>query len=135
MTRARGAPLTRAFVDTSALLALLVPTDSHHAGAVRAFERLRLAGAELITSSYVLSEVYALLGRRFGLTAVSNFRKLFAPVLDIVWVDEALHERALDLLASRSRRRLSLVDAVSLVIIEDSLVDEIFAFDKHLVGT
>ena len=45
--------------------------------------------------------------------------------------DEDLHERGLDLLLSRKRRRLSLVDAVSFVQVEAQRLDRAFAFDEH----
>jgi predicted nucleic acid-binding protein len=124
--------MSRVFVDTSALLALLVPSDRQHKAAARRFEALATSRAELVTSSYVLAEVYALLGRRFGAGAIRQFRALFAPLLSTVWVDEGLHERGLDRLLARYKRRLSLVDAVSLEILDQCRIDEVFAFDKHL---
>ncbi|MCK5651922.1 MAG: PIN domain-containing protein, partial [Gemmatimonadetes bacterium] len=84
------------FVDTSAILALLVPTDTAHARARESFQRLAAARAPLITSSYVMVETYALLQSRLGLEAVRAFRGEFAPLLDTLWVTEETHERALD---------------------------------------
>jgi predicted nucleic acid-binding protein len=124
----------RVFVDTSALLALLVPTDRRHADAKRRFAALGAARAGLVTTSYVLLETYALLGRRMGRDAVRQFREGFAPLLEVRWVDSDLHERALDLLLKEARRRLSLVDAASLVALREMKVDDVFAFDAHLEG-
>jgi predicted nucleic acid-binding protein len=67
----------------------------------------------------VLVETYALLGRRIGLAAMKAFRNDIRPLLDIMWVDESLHERALDLLFDRNVRELSLVDAVSFITMRD----------------
>jgi len=66
--------LSRVFVDTSALIALVVANDSAHASALRVFTRLELQQAALVTSSYVLVETYALIGRRYGLPVVRDFR-------------------------------------------------------------
>jgi predicted nucleic acid-binding protein len=122
--------LSRVFIDTSAVFALLVPTDQAHERACRIFDRLRAREAVLITTSYSLVETNALLERRFGRSATAAFRSDFAPLLDIVWVDEDLHERGLDLLLQRPSG-LSLVDAVSFIIIRDRKLDEVFAFDRH----
>ncbi len=121
--------MSRVFVDTSALLALLNPHDTAHKRARAAFERLATASDALVTTSYVLVESYALIGRRLGAEAVRAFRESFAPLLEVTWVDEQLHEAGLDLLLSRKSRRLSLVDAVSFVAIRRHAVDRVFAYD------
>jgi uncharacterized protein len=119
------------FTDTSGLLALLNPEDENHARAKGAFTDLRARRASLVSTSFVLVETYALLGRRFGLDAVRNFRSDFAPLIEVVWVDEPLHEAGLDLLLGRRTRRLSLVDAVSFVTMRQRNISEAFAFDPH----
>jgi uncharacterized protein len=119
------------FVDTSAILALLSADDAHHRAAKRAFEALAGEEAGLVTTSYVLVETYALLGRRFGRDAGRRFREEFAPLLGIVWVDEDLHEAGLDLLSSSQARDVSLVDAVSFAAMRGRRMERAFAYDKH----
>ncbi len=121
------------FADTSGLLALLNAKDANHARAVRAFANLRARQASLVSTSFVLVETYALLGRRLGLEAVRRFRADFAPLIDVVWVDDTLHNAGLDLLLDRRRRLLSLVDAVSFITMRARGVEEVFAFDPHFV--
>ena len=55
------------FADTSSLLALLEAKDQNHASAERAFATLRSRRASLASTSFVLAETYALVGRRLGL--------------------------------------------------------------------
>ena len=119
------------FADTSALLALLNPADENHDRAQRAFATLRTRKASVHSTSYVLVETYALVGRRLGLEAVRSFRTDFAPLIDVVWVDDMLHNAGLDLLLDRRKRLLSLVDAVSFVTMRQSHMAEAFAFDPH----
>jgi uncharacterized protein len=123
--------LTRTFLDTSAVLALFVPADVSHQEAKQIFENLRSRTAALLTTSYVLLETYALLGRRLGLAAVRTFREDFVPLLDVVWVDSDLHDRGLDLLLERAVRDLSLVDTVSFLVIKERGIESAFAFDGH----
>jgi len=118
------------FVDTSAILALMVGSDRAHREAVEILEKLRNRRAELVTTSYVLVETYALLDRRLGRDAVRDFRGSFAPLLRVIWVDDAIHERGLDRL-EKSPHTLSLVDAVSLEAIRRHRILEAFAFDRH----
>jgi predicted nucleic acid-binding protein len=121
----------RVFVDTSAILALLIASDVAHPSACRAFERLKEAEASLVTTSYVLVDTYALLGRRIGMSAVADFRERFAPLLEVIWVDAALHEQALDALLADGRSDSSLVDSSSFIAARQQQVDAVFAFDRH----
>ncbi len=119
------------FADTSGLLALLNAEDENHARAERAFASLRAHQASLVSTSFVLVETYALIGGRFGLDAVGRFRADFSPLIDVIWVDEALHNAGLDLLFDRRKRRLSLVDAVSFIAMRQRNINQAFAFDAH----
>jgi predicted nucleic acid-binding protein len=123
--------VNRVFIDTSAVLALLNPDDAHHDRARRSFETLRSKEVPLVTTSYVLVETYALLSRRMGLEAVQAFRTTMAPLIEVVWVDEEVHESGLDLLLERNQRRLSLVDVVSFLTIHENRIERVFAFDRH----
>ena len=119
------------FADTSGLLALLNRTDDNHARAERAFGNLRVREVSLVSTSYVLVETYALVGRRLGLDAVRSFRADFAPLIDVVWVDETLHDAGLDMLLDRRKRLLSLVDAVSFIVMRQRSMAEALAVDPH----
>jgi predicted nucleic acid-binding protein len=123
--------MTAVFADTSGLLALLSGKDEHHAAAARAFRKLQARQSLLVTSSFVLVETYALLGRRLGVEAVRAFRADLSPLLEVVWVDATLHEAGLDRLLKHRRRQLSLVDAVSFEVMTRRGLGEAFAFDPH----
>ena len=118
------------FVDTSAVLAFLSPTDSNHSLARAAFERLRAQEASLVVTSYMLLETYTILDRRFGREAARKFREQFVPLFDVVWVNAELHERGLDLLFQKPHS-ISLVDAVSFVSCRERGIDTAWAFDRH----
>ncbi len=122
--------MNRVFIDTSAIFALLVPTDTAHGKAARTFDNLRERSSVLLTTSYNLVETYALLDRRFGRDAASSFRSDFAPLLQVRWVDSDLHEAGLDLMFERPAG-VSLVDAVSFAYIRQDRIDGVFAFDRH----
>ena len=93
--------------------------------------KLQSRQTPLLTTSHVLVETYALLGRRLGVDAVRAFRADLAPLLAVVWVDQTLNEAGLDLLLKQRRRRLSLVDAVSFVVMAQRRLEGAFAFDPH----
>ena len=119
------------FVDTSGLYALMVASDAFHERARAAFGVLRREEARMVTTSYVLVETYALLQRRVGWEAVDALRRRFAPLLDVVWIDEPIHERALDHLQERGATSVTLVDATSFVVMRARSIGRAFAFDAH----
>jgi predicted nucleic acid-binding protein len=121
------------FADTSGLLALINARDHNHTRAARAFATFRTRQDTLVSTSFVLVETYALVGRRLGLDAVRSVRSDLAPLLEVIWVDQGLHDAGLDLLIERRRRQLSLVDAVSFVAMRQRGMTEAFAFDPHFV--
>lgn len=86
-----------------------------------------------LTSNYILLETIALLGRRIGPAAVRDFQTAFTPALRVMWVGEALHQRAVAALLTAGQRDLSLVDCVSFEIMRQLGLDAAFAFDQHFV--
>lgn len=123
--------MSAVFADVSAFLAPLVQTHAAHKRAARAFDQLAKEEAQLVTTSYVLVETYALIGRRLGHVATKEFRTDFVPLLDVVWIGAEEHERGLDLLLASRSETLSLVDAVSFVVARDRGIERAFAFDRH----
>ena len=102
-----------AFIDTSALIPLLVENDTDHEGVRKAFHRLLKDGRELLTTSYVVIETCAVLQSRIGLAPVELLHEAILPVVSIEWVEARLHQRGFDRFVREGRGLLSLVDCVS----------------------
>lgn len=120
-----------AFVDSSALYALLDADDQHHREAVLGWEALKERFEELVTSNYVVLETGALLGRRVGFQAVRDLENGIVPIVRIIWIDEAIHRRAMTALLTAGLRDLSLVDCVSFEVMRIQHLHTAFAFDAH----
>ena len=120
------------FVDTSALFALASDRDSMHREARLAFDRLLRTERRLLTHSYVLSESMALLHQRLGRGAALALAAE-TRAFDIEWVDEPLHNAAVDALHG-APRGVSLVDQVSFLVMRRRGIDEAFAFDRHFAA-
>ena len=117
------------FVDTSALLAVLDHDEAHHAEAAAIWADLLERDEDLVTTSYVLVETYALAQRRLGLGAVRTLTQDFVPLLTVIWIDAALHDAGLAAVFGANRRDLSLVDCVSFGAMRQRHLDAVFAFD------
>ena len=102
--------MTWFFVDTSAIFAILDADDQHHAVAKAAWIELLQSENVLLTSNYILVEACALLQNRLGLAAVRTFNDDIVPLMDVRWIDAAVHKAAESAHRSLARRNLSLVD-------------------------
>ncbi|MFN7944810.1 MAG: PIN domain-containing protein [Blastocatellia bacterium] len=118
------------FLDTSGLMCLLDHRDHRH---VKALEFYRPARIRII-SSYVLAEYVALAqvrGMPRRQTLEFSAEILEDKTVEIVWVTESLHLRALQLLRARQDKTYSLCDAVSFVLMRDYGIHEALTTDRH----
>lgn len=118
------------FIDTSGFYALLVASESEHEAVRDAFRRAIDKGRRLVTTNYVLVETAALLQHRFGLDPVRDLEQRIAPILSVTWVSQELHTRAVTRLFRTDKRRVSLVDVVSFLTMEDEGLDEALSLNS-----
>ena len=119
------------FVDTSAFYAVLDRDDENHAESARVWDALLGSEAVLITTNYVVVETCALIQHRLGLKALRTFSEDVLPVIDVRWIASNEHTAALQSLLTVNRRRLSLVDCVSFLVMRAGGLRRAFAFDQH----
>ena len=118
-------------IDTSGFFSLYSEEDEHHATAE---ETYRNYSKRRITTSYVLAEYVALaLIRRLPRAEVLAFSNevLDDESVEIVWVNEELHRRGIELLRDRQDKTYSLCDAVSFVLMRDRGETEALTTDRH----
>lgn len=128
-----GAPPATVFADTSGLYAVLDADDRHHVEAAAAFGAL-LDGIDrdqvvLVTHSWVIVEVVALVQHRLGMAATRTLIDDILPLLETVWVDQVLSTEASTALLAADRRTVSLVDWTSFVIMRHHDIGTAFAYD------
>jgi predicted nucleic acid-binding protein len=118
------------FVDTSALLAFLDRDATRHADAVEAMTPV-LAQRTGVTHNYVIVEAEAVIHRRHGATPARRLLEDIVPLLDIAWVGPDLHAAAVEAHLADLRRRTSLVDHMSFIVMRDRAIDDALALDRH----
>jgi len=119
------------YADTSGLYAALDADDNRHQQASTTMRALLQGGALLVTSSYVVTELTALVQGRLGLDAALQVHRGLLPALEVVFVDKELHERAVAAWTVARRRGLSLVDCAGFELMRDLGVFTALAFDRH----
>lgn len=117
-------------LDTSGLYAFFDEKDFRHAAASALVESADVR----LTTNYVLAELIPLcqtrgLNRRKTLEFVETLGK--NPLIEIVWINEDLHNKAFALLQNRLDKNYSLCDATSFIIMRERGILEALTTDKH----
>ena len=121
------------FVDTSALYAVLDRDDNSHAAAGEIWARLLRSSSMLLTHNYVLLESCALAQNRLGVAALRAIEEDIMPVLRVRWIAETHHRRAVEMALTADRRKLSVVDCASFLIMREQGISEAFTFDQQFI--
>jgi len=117
-------------LDTSGLLCYFDAADDRHANADAYFHAAPLR----LVHSYILAEFIPLcqvrgLNRSATLSFVEDL--MLSPRIEIIWVDEALHQSAFALLQARLDKTYSLCDAVSFVLMKGRGLMDALTTDHH----
>lgn len=133
MPTSAGALPPRVFLDTSYVIALLVPQDQHHATAAAVSLQMIEARTQLVTTQAVLVEIGNALSRqRYRATCLQTLRTLRTdPATEIVPLSDTLFGRALDLYEARPDREWGLADCMSFVVMEDLGLTDALTTDRH----
>jgi predicted nucleic acid-binding protein len=119
------------FIDTSGLIAVLDKDDASHAEAAKTWIDILTSSETIVTTNYVLVETCALVQNRLGMKAIKVFQEDIFPVLQIEWIDNAVHHAAMGIMLSALRKKLSLVDCVSFETMRLLGIATAFTLDRH----
>ncbi|MBM3119704.1 PIN domain-containing protein [Candidatus Shapirobacteria bacterium] len=127
------APQSPVFIDTSFFKAILDEKDDFYKEALGIWEKLRAENASLLTSNYILDEVFTLIRKRSGVAKVKEFRELViqnAASLKIIRVTAADEANAWNWFLE-AWRDLSFTDCVSFALMERVGLKRVATFDRH----
>ena len=117
-------------IDPAGFLCLNDEKEPHH----RTAAAVSSAAGVGAPPNYFFAEYVALAHAR-GISRVQTIefsdRMLNDASIEIVWVDEGLHRRAIELLQQRPDKYYSLCDAVSFVVMRERKIRESLTTDKH----
>jgi predicted nucleic acid-binding protein len=118
------------FIDTSAIFALVDDSADIH---VAAMDHLQsISDGRLVTHVAVVIESTALLDRRFGPAATTQFLSQLLPTIAVFHGTELTYERALATYRiGTGRRRPSLTDCFAFETMRELHLDAAFTFDDH----
>ncbi|MGQ9512622.1 MAG: type II toxin-antitoxin system VapC family toxin [Thermodesulfitimonas sp.] len=117
------------FVDSSAIVALLLKSDRNHQAAVKALRQLTEAKVELVLSNFVVAETYNLLAvRAYPAKAREWLLTNTWPVERVTGRDE---KKARAIIEKYADKDFSYTDATSFALMERLGFDAAFTYDRH----
>lgn len=120
---------TECYVDTSALIAFLDRSDSHHA----LFRRLFSAPPALVTSTLVIAEGHGWFLRRYDYHRGVQFLAFIADLPATIQPFDAGELTKTGVIVKKfSDRKLTLADAHGLVIMKERRIASCWSTDRHL---
>ncbi len=123
------------FIDTSFFKAILDEKDEFYIYAVSIWKKLQLRNVSLVTSNYILDEVFTLIRKRRGISKAKEFRQLLidnATSIKIVRVTSTDEGKAWSWFL-KDWHDLSFTDCVSFALMERLGLRISATFDKHFI--
>lgn len=117
-------------LDTSGLLCCFDADESRHLAATEFYGRAKVR----ITHNYILAEFVALCqARHFPRAETLEFVAAIQAdtEIELIWVDPATHDEALQLLQNQLDKSYSLCDAVSFVLMRRQSISDALTTDRH----
>lgn len=116
-------------VDSDAFVGWMVATDAHHQRVIEAFERLKNARVQMVTTNLVISETASLLSRRNSQAQAKAFLQ-FSQHIETVYITKRLHQLTVNLFWEQERKNISFVDLANVVVAQEHGIGQILSFDK-----
>jgi predicted nucleic acid-binding protein len=128
--RAGRKVLSRIFVDTLFVIALINPRDQHHAIAAKLAAKHE--NHPLLVTEAVLLEIGNGLARNYKQEAIAVIESFLASEeVEIVHVTPELFQRGFDLYKKYQDKAWGLIDCISFVVMADFGIRQALTFDQH----
>lgn len=122
--------MSKIFIDTGFVIALINTNDFYHAKALQLAERFSLCPA--VTTDAVLLEIGNALSRiakQQAVDIITYFKE--SPEVSIIFVDAVLFDKGVAQYARYKDKTWGLVDCISFVVMQEQDITDVLTFDKH----
>lgn len=125
--------MSEVFLDTSFIVAVTIPSDRHHATAVRFARQYRKDGTQLVTTQAVLAEIGDAFSR-------PPYRSAAVRMLSMLLLDESvtvlpvraeLFDRGYALFVQRQDKTWGVTDCISFEVMWERGVTDALTADRH----
>lgn len=128
--------MKKIFVDTSAWAAMADSKDTHHHSALLYQDQI-IGKVQLISTNYVLDELYTLLLLNTGYQSTVVFKRkldflIQEMILKIIWITPQISKETWYVFERFNiDKKWSFTDCSSYVVMKHETITEVFTFDHH----
>jgi predicted nucleic acid-binding protein len=126
--------MNRIFVDTSALFFFFDEKAPQREKIMRAFETALAKGFQLVTTDYILDELFTIVRCREKLP-VTDILRFFDNVnisdIKVLGITQELFQESLFMMGKFSDQYLSFTDCVSFTVMKEIGIKDFIGMDKH----
>jgi len=129
--------MMKLFIDTWGWINIFNRQESHHKQVSRYYQEVRSKQGIILTSDYVLDEVYTLLFKRLPVTLAQNALTTISTAvesgyLNLIWISPERFESAKSLrLKFQDKPSISFTDLTSMAVMKELRIKHILTGDKH----
>jgi predicted nucleic acid-binding protein len=123
------------FADTSGWANLIDISQPFHSNTVQIYQNARAQKRKIITTSYIISELVALLSsplhipRSQAIAFIQGLKN--SPYVEVIYISQEIDTSAWELLTQRPDKEWSLVDCSSFVVMQQRKITEALTSDRH----
>ncbi len=121
------------FIDSDALIGIVLPQDPHHTHALSILLSLEKAGEDITTSWESIDEVSTKLAMHHNKKVARDFLKYIYEISrwTIQFIDERISHEALKIFDQQTSKNVSLTDCANIAICRSMRITTMFSFDLH----
>lgn len=127
--------MSKLFVDTSGWANIFVSSEDYHSKAQQYFLNAWRSRHSIITTSYIVAELVALLQSPFRLSRNTIFQAVDSIKqsghIQVVHITPSIETEAWQLCKARPDKEWSLVDCTSFVVMQQQSIQEALTTDHH----
>jgi|SRR3989344_1780125 len=118
-------------IDTDAIIALTVETDSNHKKAIRIQKKLGNKKTDIKVINLVLHEVITVLSYKISQKeAIKFLNRIRENPPKVIFIDEKLEELAYWEFLNQNKKGTSFIDCANMTVMKNFNITKIFSFDK-----
>jgi predicted nucleic acid-binding protein len=124
----------KVFIDTSAFVAFVLESDPSHAMVLKKFEKCYNAGMTMVTTDYVLDELFTFLRcvKKISINLILSFMvNAYSSGINVFGVSETLFGEAIGLMTKYKDQYFSCTDCVSFSVMKEMKIRDVLTIDKH----
>jgi len=120
-------------IDADGVIAILKKDDSNHEKSLKI--DLKIRDYKKYITNLVFAEVANVLSIKEGQNfAKQSIKDLYSSEVEIIFIDEYLFQKTVEVFAKQSKKGTSFVDCANLVVMQEHGIAKIFSFDSFYKG-